>query len=114
MYDPAAKNRSNKTPVELFCVFCAEMRVANLVPHRPAPDVDRLVALLQETDPGLKIKALLADAGYDSEANHGSMPKLIINVSTVPHGSRQLPPSPSALAPTLWTDPSDGIWTQGT
>jgi transposase len=32
--------------------------------------VDRLLALLQEADLHVRIKSLLADAGYDSEANH--------------------------------------------
>jgi transposase len=61
-----------KRYAKLETVFDARthLAVGALTSRGPAPDVDRLVALLQETDPGIKIHSLLADAGYDSEPNH--------------------------------------------
>ena len=36
----------------------------------PRPDTDRFVPLLKETVRQVRLAAALADAGYDSEANH--------------------------------------------
>jgi transposase len=46
------------------------LAIGALTSKGPAPDVDRLVPLLQEADVQVAIKSLLADAGYDSESNH--------------------------------------------
>lgn len=67
-----AQSMLYKYYAKLETVFDTRTHVAigALTSRGPAPDVDRLVSLLQETDPGIKIKSLLADAGYDSQANH--------------------------------------------
>jgi transposase len=44
--------------------------VGALATRGPAPDVDRLIPLLDAIDPSLKLEQLSADAGYDSELNH--------------------------------------------
>jgi transposase len=46
------------------------LAIGALTSKGPAPDVDRLIPLLQEADLQVEIQSLLADAGYDSEANH--------------------------------------------
>ena len=46
------------------------LAIGVLASKGPAPDIDRLVPLLPEADLHVKIKSLLADAGYDSESNH--------------------------------------------
>src|SRR6202030_2172071 len=38
--------------------------------YGPRPDADRYVPLLQATRRQVKVKATVADAGYDSEPNH--------------------------------------------
>jgi len=44
--------------------------VGALVGKGPAPDVDRMVPLIDEACRQVRMKLLVADAGYDSEANH--------------------------------------------
>jgi transposase len=46
------------------------LAIGVLTSRGPAPDVDRLMPLLSEADLQVKIKSLVADAGYDSEMNH--------------------------------------------
>jgi hypothetical protein len=50
---------------------CATHLVLGAIPRRgPAVDTDRFIPLLDEALRRVKIRAALADAGYDSEGNH--------------------------------------------
>jgi Transposase DDE domain len=46
------------------------LMVGVLVDRGPRPDTDRFVPLLDDTLASVQVNAALADAGYDSEANH--------------------------------------------
>jgi hypothetical protein len=47
-----------------------DLAIGALTRRGPSPDVYRLMPLLSEADLLVRIKSLLADAGYDSEMNH--------------------------------------------
>jgi transposase len=57
---------------KLEAVFdtATHLAVGALAVKGPAPDVDRLVPLLKEAQKQVRLKILLADAGFDSESNH--------------------------------------------
>ena len=61
-------SRSAKLEAAFDCA--SHLLVGVLVSRGPRVDVDRLVPLLDETRRRVQPSALLADAGYDSEANH--------------------------------------------
>jgi Transposase DDE domain/Transposase domain (DUF772) len=48
----------------------SHLMVGVLVGRGPRPDTDRFVPLLDDTRQRVRLEAALADAGYDSEANH--------------------------------------------
>ncbi len=56
--------------VEIVFDTRADLAIGVLTDRGSAPDIHRRVALLPEADLHVKIKSLLADAGYDLQSNH--------------------------------------------
>lgn len=68
---PAQETRYKRFGKLEAVIDCADhLILAALAGRGPRPDADRLVPLLDEALTRVTIGALLADAGYDSEANH--------------------------------------------
>ena len=61
---------SRYAKLELVVDTANHLVLASLSGRGPRPNTDRFVPLLKETVRQVRLEAALADAGYDSEANH--------------------------------------------
>lgn len=95
---PKTRIRYKRYGKLMVLVCCAShLILAAVASAGPTPDIDQLQDLMNHTSPAVRIERLVADAGFDSAANHRLLREQLGIASTIPPEHGRPPRDPATL-----------------